>query len=78
MAVATNPGPFSGEGPNPNRNRIHRITFSVGGVKTAAHLAHQRSGSVEGYERVRDDSLDPQAIKAAIRKDYITENTEEA
>jgi len=78
MAVSTNPGPFSGDGHNPNRNRIHRITMSVGGVKTVAHLDHQKSGSVEGYGKPRNDSLDPNEIQAPERKTFITQNTEEA
>ncbi|MEE8114364.1 MAG: hypothetical protein V3T23_08405 [Nitrososphaerales archaeon] len=73
MAIATNPGPFSGDGPNPNRNRIRRITISIGGVKTAAHLDHQKSGSVAGYEKVRDDSLDPNNIQTTERSTFITE-----
>ena len=76
MATSLNPGPFDGETPNPNRNRIHRITFSIGGVKTAAHVV-QPTGSKGRYDRVRNDSVDPAEVQAPIRKTFITEQTEE-
>ena len=76
MTIARNPGPFDGQTPNPNRNRIHRITFSIGGVKTAAHVVDP-TGSLERYDAARSDSSDPDNIQAPIRKTFITEQTEE-
>jgi len=76
MATSLNPGPFDGQTPNPNRNRINRITFSIGGVKTAAHVVDP-TGSLERYDRARNDSVDPAEVQAPIRKTFITEQTEE-
>jgi len=73
MAIATNPGPFAGDSFDKDRNRIRRITFCIGSVKTAAHLDNQRSGTTPGYSKVRDDSSDPNNIQTAERPTYITE-----
>ena len=71
MAIATNPGPFDGE--TGDKNRINRITFLVGPVKTVAHLAHTSSGSKAGYEKVRDDSSDPANVQVTERDRYVDE-----
>jgi len=68
-------GPFENDGV-PNKNRKHRITFSIGGVKTAAHVA-QPTGSKERYEAARDDSLDPDVIQGVKRKKFLNAQTEE-
>jgi len=75
MAISTNPGPFAGDTPPYNNNRIRRITFMIGSVKTAAHLDHVRSGSIAGYEKVRNDSSDPDNIRVPERNTYITEES---
>lgn len=74
MAVSINPGPFSGEAPNPNRNRIRRITFVIGSVKTASHVVNP-TGSLNRYDRARNDSLDPNNIQTPERNTYITEES---
>ncbi len=71
MTIASNPGPFSG-GPT-NVNRIRRITFLVGSVKTVSHLDNRSSGSVGAYEKTRDDSSDPNNIHVVKRDRFITE-----
>lgn len=72
MATSLNPGPFSGETPNKDRNRVRRITFVIGSVKTAAHVVHP-TGSLNRYDRARNDSVDPNNIQTPKRNDYITE-----
>lgn len=73
MAISTNPGPFSGQ-TNNDQNRIRRITFCIGSVKTAAHVVHP-TGSRERYDRARNDSLDPNNIQTTERNTYITEES---
>lgn len=72
MAIASNPGPFDGVTVG-DVNRIRRITFSIGGVKTAAHVDNRGSGSKAAYERARDDSSDPDNIHFTERDRYIDE-----
>ena len=71
MAISSNPGPFSGS--PTNVNRIHRITFLVGSVKTVSHLDNRSSGSVGAYEKPRNDSSDPDNIQVVRRNRFITE-----
>ncbi len=71
MAIASNPGPFDGE--TGDKNRVHRITFLVGPTKTVSHVDHRGSGSKKGYEKVRDDSQDPENIQVTERNTYIDE-----
>jgi hypothetical protein len=73
MAIASNPGPFSGDTQPYDRNRIRRITFLVGPTKTVAHVDNRGSGSKGGYEKARDDSQDPANIHVTERARYITE-----
>ena len=63
--------PFEND-PIGNLNRINRITFTIGAVKTASHVVHV-TGSKDRYEKVRDDSLDAKNIHHAPRNRYITE-----
>lgn len=72
MAISINPGPFDGVASG-DVNRIRRITFLVGPVKTVAHLDNRSSGSVAGYEKVRNDSSDPANIQVAEKITYIDE-----
>lgn len=73
MTIATNPGPFNGE-TGGNRNRIRRITFVVGSVKTAAHVVNP-TGSLDRYDAARSDSSDPDNITTPERNTYITEES---
>lgn len=75
MAIATNPGPFAGDTPPYNNNRIRRITFLVGPVKTVAHVDNRGSGSKGAYDKARDDSSDPANIQVTERDRYITEES---
>lgn len=72
MAIASNPGPFDGV-PSGDVNRIRRITFLVGPVKTVSHLDNRASGSKGAYEKVRDDSSDPANIHVTERDTFIDE-----
>ncbi len=72
MAISINPGPFDGDTTG-DVNRIRRITFMVGPVKTVAHLDNRSSGSVAAYEKVRNDSSDPANIQVPKRVTYIDE-----
>lgn len=72
MAISTNPGPFDGDVTG-DVNRVRRITFMVGPVKTVAHLDNRASGSVGAYEKVRADSSDPENIQVPERNTYIDE-----
>jgi hypothetical protein len=71
MTIASNPGPFDGE--TGDKNRINRITFLVGPVKTVSHLASTSSGSKAAYEKVRDDSTDPANVQVTERNTYVDE-----
>jgi hypothetical protein len=73
MAISSNPGPFDGQ-TNPDLNRIRRITFCVGSVKTAAHVVLP-TGSKGRYDKVRNDSSDPNNISVPERNTYITEES---
>lgn len=65
--------PFQNDSaPGPNTNRIRRITFNIGGIKTAAHVDNP-TGSLERYDAARADSVDPQERQVAPRDRYITE-----
>lgn len=75
MAISTNPGPFSGDTPPHNKNRIRRITFLVGPIKTVSHLDNRSSGSVGAYEKPRNDSSDPDNRQTPERNTYITEES---
>jgi len=75
MAISSNPGPFSGDTPPHNRNRIRRITMLVSPVKTVAHLDNRSSGSVGAYEKPRNDSSDPANSQVTERDTYITEES---
>lgn len=72
MAIASNPGPFDGVASG-DVNRIRRITFMVGPLKTVSHLDNRASGSVGAYEKVRDDSIDPANIHVVERDTFIDE-----
>lgn len=72
MAIASNPGPFDGVASG-NVNRVRRITFLVGSSKTVSHVDNHKSGSVEPYGKVRDDSSDPANIQVTERDAYIDE-----
>lgn len=65
--------PFSGSAQG-DVNRVHRITMLVGPLKTVAHVVHP-TGSKERYEKVRDDSTDPDNIQVVERNTYITEES---
>ena len=65
--------PFSGSAQG-NVNRANRITFLIGPVKTAAHVVHP-TGSKGRYDKVRDDSTDPDNVQVVERNDYITEES---
>ena len=66
-------GPFENDNkPGPNTNRIRRITFNIGSVKTASHVV-EPTGSLDRYDAARDDSLDPNNIVTPERNRYITE-----
>lgn len=69
--MAISDAPFNNE-PSRDNNRVRRITFCIGSVKTAAHVTHP-TGSKERYEKVRDDSSDPKNVQTPLRDDYITE-----
>lgn len=73
MAIASNPGPFDGE-TGGDRNRIRRITFCIGSVKTAAHVVTP-TGSLSRYDAARSDSSDPNNIQTPERNTYITEES---
>lgn len=70
MAISN--APLSGS-PSGDVNRIRRITFLVGPVKTVSHIDNRASGSVGAYEKVRDDSSDPANIQVTERDTYIDE-----
>ncbi len=72
MAIASNPGPFDGVASG-DVNRIRRITFLVGPVKTVSHVDNHASGSVAAYDKVRDDSSDPANIQVTERDTFIDE-----
>ncbi len=72
MAISTNPGPLDGSASG-DVNRIRRITFVVGSVKTVSHLDNRSSGSVAAYEKVRNDSSDPANIQFTPRDRFIDE-----
>ena len=72
MPIASNPGPFDGAASG-DVNRIRRITFCIGSVKTAAHVDNRGSGSKAAYDRARDDSSDPNNIQTKKRDRYIDE-----
>ena len=63
--------PFSSS-PIGNVNRVRRVTFMVGAVKTASHVV-EPTGSKARYDAARPDSTDPQNIQVFDRNDYITE-----
>lgn len=67
----SNPGPFDGVASG-DVNRIRRITFCVGSVKTAAHVVHP-TGSKARYDAARNDSSDPNNIQTKERDTYIDE-----
>ncbi len=70
--MAISDAPLSGS-PSGDVNRIRRITFLVGPVKTVSHLDNRSSGSVAAYEKVRDDSTDPANIQVVKRDRFIDE-----
>ena len=70
MAISN--APLAGS-PSGDVNRIRRITFLVGPVKTVSHLDNRSSGSVAAYEKVRDDSTDPSNIQVTPRDRFIDE-----
>lgn len=72
MAIASNPGPFANSSSG-NVNRIRRITFMVGSVKTVSHLDNRSSGNVGAFEKTRNDSSDPANIQVVKRNRFITE-----
>ena len=55
-------------------NRINRITFCIGAVKTAAHVVHP-TGTKQRYDSVRTDTVDPENIQVAPRDRYKTEES---
>jgi len=71
MAISNQPLSGSASG---NVNRIHRITFMIGSAKTAAHVVH-KTGSLDRYDRARDDSTEPTNIHVVERDNYITEES---
>lgn len=73
MAISSNPGPFDGVASG-DVNRIRRITFCIGSIKTAAHVVHP-TGPLARYDRARNDSSDPNNIQTAERNTYITEES---
>lgn len=69
MAISSTP--FAGD--SGDKNRLNRITFLVGSVKTVSHVDHRGSGSKGAYEKTRDDSTDPRNIGPVEFKNYIDE-----
>lgn len=69
--MAISDAPFGNE-PSRDNNRNHRVTFSIGGVKTASHLA-EKSGNKDRYEKARDDSTDPNNIASEHPNNYVSE-----
>lgn len=55
-------------------NRINRITFCIGAVKTAAHVVHV-TGTKQRYDSVRTDSVDPDNVTTPLRDRYKTEES---
>lgn len=70
--MAISDAPLAGS-PSGDVNRIRRITFLVGPLKTVSHLDNRASGSVGAYEKVRDDSTDPANIHVVERDTFIDE-----
>jgi hypothetical protein len=56
-------------------NRVDRVTFCIGAVKTACHLPSYRSGTKQAFEAVRTDSLDPENISKPLENRYVTKET---
>jgi hypothetical protein len=71
MAIASNPGPFANSSSG-DVNRIRRITFMVSSTKTVSHVTHP-TGSLNRYDKARDDSIDPDNIHVTERDRYIDE-----
>lgn len=71
MAISNQPLLGSASG---NVNRINRITFMIGPAKTASHVVHV-TGSLNRYDRARDDSTEPANIHVVERDNYITEES---
>ncbi len=69
MAISEQPFANSASG---DVNRIHRITFLVGPLKTVSHVTHP-TGSLNRYDKARDDSIDPDNIHVTERDRYIDE-----
>jgi len=55
-------------------NRINRITFCIGAVKTACHVVHP-TGTKQRYDAVRTDTVDPKDINYAPHPRYKTEES---
>lgn len=70
--MAISQTPFSGDTPPHNRNRVRRITFLVGPTKTSSHVVNP-TGSLDRYDRARDDSTDPTNRQVVERDANITE-----
>lgn len=71
--MAISQQPFSGSAQG-NVNRANRITFLVSPIKTVSHVVHP-TGSKGRYDKVRDDSTDPNNVQVVERNDYITEES---
>jgi len=69
MAISNQPFANSASG---NVNRVRRITFLVGPTKTVSHVT-EPTGSLDRYDKTRDDSTDPDNIHVKKRDSYITE-----
>ena len=61
-----------------SNNRVDRVTFCIGAVKTACHLPSYRSGTVQAFEKCRDDAIDPENISKPLEDRYVTKEGETA
>ncbi len=58
-----------------SNNRVDRVTFCIGSVKTASHLPSYRSGNKKAFESVRTDSIDPENISKPLENRYVTKES---
>jgi len=60
---------------SPMTNRVDRVTFCIGAVKTACHLPSYRSGADPGFTKVRTDAIDNENVSKPLENRYVTKES---
>lgn len=58
-----------------SNNRVDRVTFCIGSVKTACHLPSYRSGTKQAFEAVREDKIDNENVSKPLENRYVTKES---